>query len=185
MSKIGKLSFFFIVTIITTTITFTSCSKDDDDETISGSGNNVTDSGGKDSDSGDNDSDSGDKVYYQGVNIIGIWAITTSDYKRYYEDDYIYTTKLYVVKADGTIDYYYHDECDCDRTITNGIINCSLDHYTFKIQFKYSIEGDYIYFLDRGYQLKITNKASDDEITVESGWTYFNDATFYRVKFAQ
>lgn len=171
MSKIGKLSFLFIVTIITTTITFTSCSKDDDDETISDRGNNVT--------------DSGDKVYYQGVNIIGIWAITTSNDKRYNGDDYIDLSGLYVVKADGTMEYYHHDESDCDGTITNGIINCTLDHYTLRTPYKYSIEGDYIYIAGVGIQLKITNKASDDEITVESNLFFCNGATFYRVKFAQ
>lgn len=156
MDKICKKTFLFIVTIIIT-IAFTSCNSDDDD------------------------------VNFQGVNIVGMWIMTDLGDRNYYGDDYIDTSELYMIKADGTIDRYvynYDDKCDCDRTMTNGILNCSLDHYTFEYRYKYSIEDNYMYLSDIG--LKFISKTSNDEFTMDSPWWENYDVILNRVKgFAQ
>lgn len=152
MNKISKLSTLFSAVIISVT-SLTSC----------------------------NSNDGTDEFNFQGVNVIGMWFMTSDNYKTYFGDDYIDTSHIYVFNTDGTIDRYSINSGDkCEKKLTDGISNCSFDHYTFEYRYKYHFEGEYCYI--GGFGIKFISKISDDEFTSESPWTLNYNVTFNRIK---
>lgn len=120
-------------------------------------------------------SDDDDEANLSGINLIGTWLIHGDEFGGSYETQYVY-----VIKKDGTIDYYRNAGCECSKKMKDGIIDCSFSHYEIEGHYEYNIKNNVLYV--EGSGVRALKKESNDEFITDSFIFEESTITYKRVK---
>lgn len=120
-------------------------------------------------------SDDDDNNEVAGTNVVGTWYIIGDGFDK---DNQV--NDIYDINVNGTIVEYTNEHCDCNRTYTNGTVDCSRDHFKEEGRYRWEIKDGHFYL--SGVGLAILSKKSNDEFTVEHPFYEDETLTLKRIK---